>query len=69
MKQVPKIESLIELYGTPWDVAFFISRQMYNHQIISHYEGKIFQVSSENSRKLRENERKQGLGSENRAIY
>ena len=40
-KQVPKIETLIEQYGTPWDVAFFISRQMYNHQIIHHYDGKF----------------------------
>ena len=40
-KQVPKIETLIEQYGTPWDVAFFISRQMYNHQIIHHYDGKL----------------------------
>ena len=43
-KQVPKIETLIEQYGTPWDVAFFISRQMYNHQIIHHYDGKFRKI-------------------------
>lgn len=32
---------LIEQYATPWDVAFFISRQMYNHQIQNQYEKNI----------------------------
>ena len=47
-KQVPKIESLISTYGTPWDVAFFISRQMYNHQITTHFEGNpdMFKIKS-----------------------
>jgi THO complex subunit 2 len=41
MKQVPPIEELIEKYGTPWDVAFFISRQMYNQQIQDQYQIKV----------------------------
>ena len=51
-KQVPKIETLIEQYGTPWDVAFFISRQMYNHQIIHHYDGNFFLKNASDSKAL-----------------
>ena len=39
--KVPPIEELIKEYGTPWDVAFFISRQMYNHQIKNQYEKSV----------------------------
>ena len=44
---VPPIEVLIEQYGTPWDVAFFISRQMYNHQIQNKYESNIQEQNAE----------------------